>query len=78
MFWYVSLSLQVLESSGVIAKNGADCLATFQFRTVAAGRHAFLKGTLPNSTKTFTIHRFYPIHAAALTVDMLRQNGRIV
>ena len=73
-----SLSFQVLQRSGIVGMNGADHLATFQFRTVAAGRHAFLQGALTNTAKAFTIHRFCPIHAAALTVDMLRQNGSMI
>ncbi|CAN3964155.1 HTH cro/C1-type domain-containing protein, partial [Dysosmobacter welbionis] len=70
-FYFVvvcSLSLQVVQRSGVVGKNCADCLATFQFRTVTAGRHAFLSGALTNTAKAFTIHRFHSIHAAALTV----------
>ena len=73
-----SLFFQVLQRNGIIRKNRADRLATLQFRAVAAGRHTFFQGALANTAKAFTIHRFYPIRAAALTVDMLRQNGCIV
>ena len=52
--------------------------ALLHFQTLAAGGYAFFQRTLADGTQTFAVNRLSPVDAAAVAIDMLWQNGRIV
>ena len=69
---------QIFQSLGVVGDNRSNNLTIFQLRTVTAGRNALFQRTLANFTETVAKYRFHSLNAAALTVDMFRQNGSLI
>lgn len=52
--------------------------ATIQLRAVTASCNAFYAGALPDTAHAVAVNGLSPVGAAPVTVDVLRQNRRIV
>ena len=63
---------------GALAKMAPTVGQALHLRAVAAGGCASLPGAAADGAELFAEHGFGPVCAAALTVDMLGQNGRVV
>ena len=72
------LFFQIFQNFGMIGDNHSNNLTFFQVWTVAARRRVFVQRALTYLTKTIAKHSFHSFNAAALTVDMFRQNGSII
>ena len=61
-----------------IGEDGAHGRASLHLRAVAAGGYAFLPSAAADGAELFAEHGFGTVRAAALTVDVLGQNRRVI
>lgn len=73
-----SLSLEIFQGIGIIGDDCSNSLTFFQVRAVATGHYTPFDRTLTDRAETITEYRFYPVNAAAHTVDMFRQDGGMI
>ena len=69
---------QIFQSVGRICEDRSNRPACLKTLTVTARCHPFLNRTLANHTKAVTVYGLHSVNTAALTVDMLGQNRRII
>ena len=71
-------ALQVFQRIGAVGEDLPRRLAPLQLRAEAACGHAPGQGALPNGAEALAEHRFHPVGAAALAVDVLRENRGMI
>jgi hypothetical protein len=61
-----------------VLPNGTDLGASFFFRAITASLEALAQCALANLAQAVTENGFPSVHPAAITVNVFRENGRII
>ena len=72
------LLFKIFLSLRIVLPNGTDLGASFLLRAITASLEALAQCALANLAQTVTENGFLSVHPAAITVNVFRENGRII